>query len=131
VSTNSKLTPAEWEIMEAIWNIGGAPSVREVVDTAFPRGEKAYTTVQTIMNILVKKGMLIPEKIGLVNFYMPVRKRHDMINAELSYMAQKVFRGSIPAMANYLINMKDLNRDELEALKKIIAEKESTVRGKK
>jgi BlaI family transcriptional regulator, penicillinase repressor len=127
---DAKLTPAEWEIMEAIWRIGGAPSVREVIDAAFQNGEKAYTTIQTIMNILVKKGMLTHEKIGLVNFYKPARKRQDIINAELAHLAKRVFRGSIPAMANYLIHMKDLSRDEIESIKKTIEEKESHVREK-
>jgi len=128
MSKEAKLTPAEWEIMEAVWRIGGAPSVREVIDTAFARGERAYTTIQTIMNILVKKGMLTQEKIGLVNFYKPARKRQDMVNAELSHLARRVFRGSIPAMANYLINMKNLSREEIHFLKKAIEEKESSMK---
>jgi BlaI family transcriptional regulator, penicillinase repressor len=130
MTKDAKLTPAEWEIMEAVWRIGGAPSVREVIDVAFQNGEKAYTTVQTIMNILVKKGMLTPEKIGMVNFYKPARKRHEIINAELSHLAKRVFRGSTPAMTSYLIHMKDLSREEIESIKKTIAEKESTVQGK-
>ena len=44
-----KLTPVEWEIMEAIWEIGGSPTVRDVLEHAYPQGEKAYTTIQTIM----------------------------------------------------------------------------------
>ena len=38
-----KLTPVEWEIMESIWEIGGAPSIRDVWQHCFPNGEKAYT----------------------------------------------------------------------------------------
>ena len=66
-----KPTAVEWELMEAIWELGGAPSVREVLEFQYPNGEKAYTTVQTIMNNLVKKGVLSAKKIGLVNFYAP------------------------------------------------------------
>jgi len=49
------LSPAEWEIMEVIWEGEKSTTVREVVDSAYPSGEKAYTTVQTLMNILSEK----------------------------------------------------------------------------
>ena len=32
--SGKKLTPAEWEIMEAVWELGGSPSVRDVLDHA-------------------------------------------------------------------------------------------------
>jgi BlaI family penicillinase repressor len=116
----TKLTPVEWEIMEAVWELGGSPSVREVLDHAFTNGEKAYTTVQTMMNILVKKGMLKPEKKGLVNFYRPVYNRSEVVRDEMSQMISRVFNGSVPAMANYLFRMKDLSRDEIETIKGLL-----------
>ena len=125
-----KLTPAEWEIMDVIWKLGGLQSVRQVIEHAYPDGEKAYTTVQTIMNILVKKGVLVSEKIGLVNYYRPVKVRGQVVDAELSNMARRIFQGSIPAMTNYLINMKDLSRDEIQAIKSVLAEKEDTKKEK-
>ena len=36
MKTKSKITPVEWEIMEAIWDLGGGPSVRDVLESAFP-----------------------------------------------------------------------------------------------
>ncbi|MBN1998840.1 BlaI/MecI/CopY family transcriptional regulator [candidate division KSB1 bacterium] len=124
-----KLTPVEWEIMEAVWQLGDAPSVREVLEHAFANGEKAYTTIQTMMNILVKKGYLDVSKKGLVNFYKPVISRPDVVKAELTQMVSKVFRGSIPAMASCLINMNDLSRDEIGLIKKYLNEKEAQVKG--
>ncbi len=120
-----KLTPVEWEIMEAVWQLGGAPSVREVLEHAFAGGEKAYTTVQTMMNILVKKGYLSVSKKGLVNFYRPTVGRPEVVKEALDQMVTKVFSGSVPAMASYLIDMQDLSRDEIELIKKYLAEKEA------
>ena len=59
-----KLTAVEWEVMEAVWALGGSPSVRQVLEYAYPGGEKAYTTVQTIMNTLERKGFLKRRKTG-------------------------------------------------------------------
>ncbi|MFH1755379.1 MAG: hypothetical protein ABIA59_06710 [Candidatus Latescibacterota bacterium] len=33
-----KLTPVEWEIMEAVWQLGGGPAVRDVLEHAYPHG---------------------------------------------------------------------------------------------
>ncbi len=125
-----KLTPVEWEIMEAVWDIGGKPSVREVVDFAYPEGEKAYTTVQTMMNTLEKKGLLRREKKGMVNFYQPVKSRNQMVKTELSTLVTRVFDGSVPAMANFLLNSEKLSQDEIDSMKTLLDQKERELKGK-
>jgi predicted transcriptional regulator len=128
MSKRKKLTPAEWEIMEAVWELGKAPSVRDVLEHAFPKGEKAYTTVQTIMNTLERKGLLRRRKIGLVNFYTPTRSRDELVRAEMSSMVSRIFGGSIPAVASYLLSLESLDLDELERIKKLLKEKERELR---
>ena len=51
------LTGQELEIMKVIWPLGQA-TVREVYDELRERRTIAYTTVQTMMNILETKGHL-------------------------------------------------------------------------
>jgi len=126
-----KLTPAEWEIMEAVWDLEGSPSVRDVLNKAYPNGEKAYTTVQTVMNTIEKKGLLKREKIGLVNFYTPTRSRRDMVKKELSTLVSRIFNGSVPAMANFLLNSENLNREEIESIKALLASKEKELKGRR
>lgn len=129
MSTEYKLTPVEWEIMEHIWNMGGRPSTREVMEYAYPNGEKAYTTIQTIMNILVKKGLLVAEKIGLVNFYRPTLSRDEIVKSEMKQMVSRIFNGSIPALANFLLNSDEVGLDEIQAIKKLLNEKENELKG--
>ena len=130
MSNNNKLTPVEWEIMEAIWKLDGSPSVRDVLEQAFPKGEKAYTTVQTIMNTLEKKGLLTRKKIGLVNFYTPTKSRTEMVKAEMSSVLSRIFDGSAPALANYLIHAENLTLDEIQKIKDLLKEKENKLRRK-
>jgi predicted transcriptional regulator len=129
MSITEKLTPVEWEIMEAIWKLGGAPSVRDVLEHAFPDGQKAYTTVQTVMNILEKKGLLKRKKQGLVNFYRPTKSRTQMIKSEMSQLVSRMFNGSVPALANYLIQSEGLSLSEIETIKKLLDEKEAELKG--
>ena len=119
-----ELTPAEWEIMEAVWALGGSPSVRQVLERAYPGGEKAYTTVQTVMNTLVRKGLLKRRKLGLVGFYRPVRSREALTSAETRSLLSRAFGGSASALADSLINLDDLDLEEIRAIKALLDEKE-------
>ena len=124
----SNLTAVEWEVMEAIWTLGDSPSVRQVLDHAYPNGEKAYTTVQTIMNTLERKGFLRRKKTGLVNFYRPTRSRRELARSETSRLVSRVFDGSVPALASHLIESGDLSLDEVEEIKKLVDRKAKDLR---
>lgn len=128
MSKPPKLTPAEWEIMEAVWELDGPASVRDVLEHAYPGGEKAYTTVQTTMNTLEKKKLLRRKKTGLVNFYSPTRTREEAIKSEMSSLISRVFGGSKPALASSLLTLDDLSLEEIEKIKELIERKERELR---
>jgi predicted transcriptional regulator len=129
MSKQPKLTPAEWVIMQTVWELDRPASVREVLEHAFPNGERAYTTVQTVMNTLEKKQLLRREKTGLVNFYSPTRPQDEVIKAEMASLVSRVFGGSIPALANSLLSLEDLSLEEIERIKALIDDKERELRG--
>lgn len=128
MSQTDKLTPVEWEIMDTVWAQKKPSSVRDICQQAYPNGEKAYTTIQTIMNTLEKKGFLKREKIGLVNFYAPQKSREKMIRSEMTQVISRMFEGSVPALANFLINTENLNLDELKEIKSVLDKKEKALR---
>ena len=123
------LSNLEWEVMSVIWELGGTPSVRNVLERGYPAGEKAYTTIQTVMNNLEKKGFLTKQKTGLVNFYRPVKKKSDILKKETNFFVEKAFGGSALEMANYLLDASTLSRDQLDRLKRVIDEKEKGLKG--
>jgi predicted transcriptional regulator len=124
IKTKKRLSPLEWEVMNTIWALRKNPSVREVLEKAYPGGEKAYTTVQTVMNNLEVKGFLEKDKIGLVNFYKPLRKRNELLKKETANFVDKTFGGSFQRLASYLIDSGTLSAEEIADLKRVIREKE-------
>ena len=128
MSKRNSLTPAEWEIMEAVWAVGGAVTVRDVLERAYPKGEKAYTTVQTVMNTLEKKKLLRRRKTGLVNFYTPTRSKGEMVQAEMTRMVSRIFGGSIPAVADSLLSLDNLSLDQIDQIKNLLEEKEKELK---
>jgi predicted transcriptional regulator len=119
-----ELTPVEWEIMDAVWDLDGPATVRDVLERVYPNGEKAYTTVQTVMNTLEKKNLLRRKKTGLVNFYSARRSRESVVRAETTSLLSRAFNGSVPALASTLLSLDRLGPDELSQLKALIREKE-------
>ena len=111
--------------MDQVWDFDRPMTVREVHEALYPNGEKAYTTVQTIMNILTDKGVLSRQKIGPVNVYSPALSREDAARDETQSLVSRMFEGSFGALATYLVNSDTLSREELDELKSLIDKKES------
>jgi len=118
-----KLTQVEWEIMESVWSLGNRTTARDVHKHTFPKGEKAYKTVQTILNKLHEKGMLKKEKIGMVNFFTQTRSRSLMIKNELSFFISELFNNSVPELINFLIDTNNLSLLEIQDIKNFIEQK--------
>ena len=130
VQTIKKLSPLEWEIMNIIWDQKKQISVRDILNAAYPEGQKAYTTIQTIMNNLESKGYLKKSKIGLVNFYYPVQVKKDIVVNETSGFVKRVYNGSFKALANYIVDSDTLSLNEIKELKKLIKQKEVQLKEK-
>jgi BlaI family penicillinase repressor len=114
--------------MNVVWKFKRFPvTVRQVLEQAYPKGEKAYTTVQTIMNNLTEKGLLIREKIGPVNVYNPKVSADVAQKKETFRFVNKVFNGSFFSLANFLLSSGRLTREEIEQLKQML---EQNNRGK-
>lgn len=110
--------------MQAIWQFSRPVTVREVHDRLYPNGEKAYTTVQTTMNVLADKGFLKREKHGPVNFYSPLISRDEALKLETRSLVARIFDGSFGALATYLIESGQLSENDLEEIRKLVENSE-------
>jgi predicted transcriptional regulator len=120
-----KLSEAEWQVMNGVWHFNKPVSVRQIHNHLYPEGEKAYTTVQTIMNILFDKGFLRRDKVGMVNFYFPTIAREDFARQEARSLVSRMFQGSFGALASFLVDAGELSDDELAELRAMIDAKEN------
>ena len=124
MAAKKRLAEAEWEVMDGVWHLDRQVTVRDVVDYLYPNGEKAYTTVQTIMNILFEKGVLNRQKIGPVNVYKSALSREDAAQDETRTLVSRMFEGSFGALATYLVDSGELSRKELDELRALIEARE-------
>ena len=118
-----RLSQAEWEIMEGVWQFSRPVRAREIQELIYPFGQKAYSTVQTFMNILVKKGFLKRKKIAAANFYKPTISRAEATAMEIFHLVDRVFQGSYRDLARYLLDLDKLSDADLAKLKAMIEQK--------
>ena len=113
------LTPLELEIMHVLWNEG--PSNVQAVQQHLER-ELAYTTVQTMLNILHRKGKVKRTLKDRAYFYQPVVSRSHVVGNHVSDLIERLFGGSAESLVMSLVETKHLTPKKLAQLQKLIEE---------
>jgi predicted transcriptional regulator len=116
---NRTLTPLELEIMQVLWESGGC-TVAEVQPRL--KAELAYTTVQTMLNVLWKKNKVKRVQEGRAYRYEPVVSRERATGSALSDLVSRMFGGSSEALLMAMVDARQISPEDLarvaEKLKK-------------
>jgi BlaI family penicillinase repressor len=118
------LTAQELEIMKILWPLGGA-TVRDVYEQLRTHRSIAYTTVQTMMNILEAKGHLRKEPGGKAQVYRPVRPQQAVVKSMVREFVDRVFDGSARPLLLHLVKEKGLSYRERRALQKLLDQEDA------
>jgi predicted transcriptional regulator len=113
------LTGQELEIMKVIWPLGQA-TVRDVYEDLKRRRTIAYTTVQTMMNILETKGQLKKQPGEKAQTYIPVRPQQQVVRSLVREFVDRVFDGSARPLLVHLLKEKGLTERERRELQKLL-----------
>ena len=110
-------------IMRAAWRLGRG-SVDEI-RAALPKKQRgAYTTVQTILNRLVERGLLRRDKQGKAFIYSPKVSEADYVARSLkSTLAGASDQARLAALANLVGGLEPSEMDEINSLASEIAGK--------
>jgi predicted transcriptional regulator len=123
-----ELTKAEEEVMQYVWDLGHG-FLKDVVEK-FPEPKPAYTTVSTVIRVLVKKEFIGFKTYGKTNEYYPLISKTDYFKSRLKPIITNYFNGSASTFASYFANEK-LNLSQLEEIKQLIDEKIKKLKSKK
>ncbi|WP_431676687.1 BlaI/MecI/CopY family transcriptional regulator [Kitasatospora sp. KL5] len=110
----------EAEIMNRLWSWGRPATVREVVDDLNQVRPVAYTTVNTVADILYRKGFLARTKEGRAWVYAPARSR-EAYTAELM---REVLGEAPDARAALMLFVGGMDAGQAAVLREILAEPE-------
>jgi|SRR5699024_2874103 len=117
------LTRAEEQIMQILWDLEKG-FVKDIIAKMKPP-KPAYSTVSTIVRILVKKGFIAYNVYGNTYEYYPVISRETYKKFETERLLNSYFDDSLESLVSFFVSKKNVNMKEagkiidlLENLKK-------------
>ena len=115
-------TELELEILKVIWRDGPA-NVRHVMEAIAKARKLAYTSVMTVMNIMVRKRYLARRKEGPGYVYRARLGQDKAARGMLDDLVDRVYDGSAMAVMLNLLETADVDAPELEKLVELINRK--------
>ena len=112
-----RLGDAELEIMQVIWESGGAVRSTYVQQQLKEQRDWSLPAVATALNRLVEKGYLLCEKEGRGNLYRPLVSAADYQAAEGRSLLHRLYGDSFTGMVAALYRGKAISRSDLAELR--------------
>ena len=119
-----ELTEGEWAIIQAVWDNEPctAPTVQEELEA---QKSWTYSTVKTMMDRMVAKGLLKPEKIRNLILYRSAITRRQAQKSEIMRAVKRAFNGALTPMMQFLLDNNRLSKKQLGELETMIKRKRS------
>ena len=117
-----ELTEAEWTIIKAVWENEPctAPDIQQKLEE---KTSWTYSTVRTLMDRMVAKGLLKAKKERNPSVYTSAVTRAQAQRSELLYALRNAFNGALTPMVQCLIETNTLSDKEIAQLESVIKAK--------
>jgi BlaI family transcriptional regulator, penicillinase repressor len=124
----NELTRAEWTVIKAVWDHEPctAPEVQEKLSK---QTGWAYSTVRTLMDRMVAKGLLSSDKIGHGTLYRSAITPQQAQRTEALYALKQAFDGALAPMVQCLIDSRNLSAREITELEALLKAKKRNTKG--
>ena len=113
---SEKISESELEVMRVLWEAGDALPITDIRRILQDRKGWEATTVKTLVQRLVSKGVLEQEK-RKVFYYRPLVSESEYSDWAVSGMVQRLFRGSAKALVATLVNSDGLSDEDIAELR--------------
>jgi BlaI family penicillinase repressor len=121
---SEQMTPLELEIMQVLWETGAANV--QTVQRQLKR-ELAYTTVQTMLTVLHRKGRVKRTLKDKAYVYRPAVSSKKFTAHAVRDLIDRVFGGSAEGLVLNLLQEKHLTPEKLAALHALVEKDEDPV----
>jgi predicted transcriptional regulator len=117
----SALTPLELQIMQVLWSKGPGNVLH--VQENLPSGtDLAYNTVQTMLNILHRKGRVRRTLKGRSYSYRPLVSKETALGQAVRDLVERMFGGSSEELVMSLIKSRQVDPERIADLSRVIAD---------
>jgi len=107
-------------VMRALWDAGKATTA-ELHNSAGKPRDLAYTTISTILTRLEKRGLVKSAKDQNERVFQALVTEGEVAKSMVSSLVDTLFRGDSNALVSHLVKEKEIDRDDLETLRKLMS----------
>jgi len=122
-----RIHEGEWDLLEALW-AAKRGTAREITEALADKRGWAVSTVKTMLDRMVEKGLVHARQVGNVWEYTPGVEPVEARRSAWSEFLGKAFRGSAGMALHFLANDARLSKKERAALMAQLEKNEAKAR---
>ena len=117
-----RLGDLQLRIMQSLWQRGEA-TVAQVLEDLSDHADHAYTTVATMLRKMEARGLVKHRAEGRTFIYAAKVAADEVSRGMADHLVDRMFEGSLLDVVNHLLTTREVSREELRELEKLIAER--------
>jgi predicted transcriptional regulator len=122
----NQLGDLQHAIMQVLWKQGeqGEAAAADVHRALWQERRLAPTTIATMLAKMERKGVVTHRTEGRRYLYRPTVTESEVRRSMLGDLTDRLFDGSVAAVVSHLLEEREIDPDELDELRRLIAEAE-------
>ncbi len=121
-----RLGDLQLKIMKVLWDRQEA-TVSEVHEALADEHDLAYTTVATMLRKMEARGLAKHRVEGRSFVYRPAVASGAVTRGMSDHLLDRLFEGSLSDLVNHLLTTREVSREELSKIEKLITERKKSV----
>ena len=115
-----KVGDLQLRILQILWNRPDV-TVSEVHAALRPERDLAYTTVATMLRKMEERGLVSHRAEGRSYLYRAAVAEEEVGRSMTDHVVERMFEGSLTEAVNHLLRTREVSREELDELGRLIA----------
>jgi len=125
------LTELQLAIMKVLWDQGEC-GVQDLHESLLDERRVAQSTVATLLSRMEKRGLVARRVEGRIHLFRALvdeaQVRRSVV-AEFTSLAGRLFEGDVATMVSHLLTARDVEAEDLERIKAVVAAREAELKG--
>lgn len=117
-----RLGDLQLKIMKVLWQRGEC-AVSDVFAEISKERDLAYTTIATMLRKMEGRGLLTHRTDGRTFIYRAAVDEQSVTSNMSEHLLDRLFEGSLSDLVSHLLQTREVSREELTKIEKLIAER--------
>ena len=120
-----RLGDLQLKIMQVLWQRGEC-TVGTVFEAISTERDLAYTTIATMLRKMEARDLITHRTEGRTFIYRAAIDAHSVTSNMSDHLLDRLFEGSLSDLVCHLLNTREVSRDELAKIEKLIAQRKKS-----